>query len=156
MNTLLLIHLCCLKYTKSVFLHSIWKSGVILPTNGGLAVGWTLCCSKSLTHLCLSKPQGQPTDLKILGELSDFLQINAFLAVDCLLGFYNCERIRLKIHNPVCLKQLCAYRGGEQVYILLTSWPTFAMSPQVMGTEEERVVVAVFSTDGCGAMTTGD
>lgn len=43
----------------------------------------------------------------------------------------------------------------KQMYVLLTSWPTFAMSPQVMGPEEERVVV-LFSTDGCGAMTTGD
>lgn len=41
------------------------------------------------------------------------------------------------------------------MYILLTSWPTFAVSPQVMGTEGESVV-AVFSTVGCGAMTTGD
>lgn len=43
----------------------------------------------------------------------------------------------------------------KQVYILLTSWPTVAMSPQVMGTEDESEV-AVFITDGCGAMTTGD
>ncbi len=43
----------------------------------------------------------------------------------------------------------------KQVYVLLTSWPTFAISPQVMGTVEESVV-EVFSTDGCGAMTTGD
>lgn len=47
------------------------------------------------------------------------------------------------------------FRYMKQVYALLTSWPTLAMSPQVMGTVEERVV-AVFSTDGCGAMTTGD
>lgn len=43
----------------------------------------------------------------------------------------------------------------KQMYLLLTSWPTFAMSPQVIGTVEESVV-AFFSTDGCGAMTTGD
>lgn len=40
----------------------------------------------------------------------------------------------------------------KQVYILLTSCPTFAMSPKVM----EESVVACFSTDGCGAMTIGD
>lgn len=47
------------------------------------------------------------------------------------------------------------FRYEKQVYILLTSWPTFDRSPQVMGTVEESVV-EVFSTDGCGAMTTGD
>ena len=62
-----------------------------LPANGRLAVGWTLSCSQGLPYLCLSKPQGQPTDLEILGKLSNFLQINAFLAADDLLGFYNCE-----------------------------------------------------------------
>lgn len=46
-------------------------------------------------------------------------------------------------------------KGMEEVYTLFMSWPTFAMSPQVMGTVEDSVV-ALFSTDGCGAMTTGD
>lgn len=35
---------------------------------------------------------------------------------------------------------------------LLTSWPTFAASPQAMVGDS----VEVFRTDGCGAMTTGD
>jgi len=39
--------------------------------------------------------------------------------------------------------------------VLLTSWPTFAMSPHVMDAVEERAL-ALFSADGCGAMTTGD
>lgn len=65
------------------------EQGSNSPANGRLAVGRTLSCSKSLPYLCLSKPQGQPTDLEILGELSNLLQINAFLAADHLLGFYN-------------------------------------------------------------------
>lgn len=43
----------------------------------------------------------------------------------------------------------------KQVYILLTSCPTFAMSAQLMGTAVESVV-EFLSTDGCGAMTIGD
>lgn len=43
----------------------------------------------------------------------------------------------------------------RQVYTLLTSWPTFAASPQAMGPVGDSVVEA-FRTDGCGAMTTGD
>ena len=39
----------------------------------------------------------------------------------------------------------------EQVFILLTSWPTVAMSAQEMG----MGVAAVF-TEACGAMMTGD
>lgn len=62
-----------------------------VPANGRLAVSWTLGSSQSLSYLCLSKPQGQATDLEVLGKLSDFLQINAFLAADYLLGFYKCE-----------------------------------------------------------------
>lgn len=67
------------------------KNRRVIPANGRLAVSWTFSCSESLPYLCLSKPQGQPTDLEILGKLSNFLQINALLCADCLLGFYNSE-----------------------------------------------------------------
>lgn len=43
----------------------------------------------------------------------------------------------------------------SQKYVLLTSWPTLASSPQLMGAME-GCVAAVFNIDGCGAMTTGD
>lgn len=61
------------------------------PANSRLAVGRTLSRSQSLPYLRLSKPQGQPTDLEILGKLSNFLQINTILTAHCLLGFYKCE-----------------------------------------------------------------
>lgn len=61
------------------------------PANGWLAVGRTLSCSKGLPYLCLSKSQGEPADLKVLGKLSNFLQIDAFFTADYLLGFYNDE-----------------------------------------------------------------
>lgn len=59
-----------------------------VPADGGLAVGRTLGRSEGLTYLCLSEPQGKPADLEILGKLPNFLQIDAFLAADHLLGLY--------------------------------------------------------------------
>lgn len=56
-----------------------------LPANGRLAVRRTLRRSEGLPYLCLREAQRQPTDLEVLGKLSDFLQINPFLAADCLL-----------------------------------------------------------------------
>ncbi len=58
------------------------EQGSDLPADGRLAVGRTLSRSQGLPYLCLSKPQGQPTDLKILGKLANFLQINALLVAD--------------------------------------------------------------------------
>lgn len=43
----------------------------------------------------------------------------------------------------------------EQLYVLQTRWPTLDTSPQEMGPLVVRVA-AVFNTEGCVAMTTGD
>lgn len=71
--------------------------GAFLPANGRLAVCRPLSRGQGLPYLCLRKPQGQPADLEILGKLANFLQINALLAADYLLGFYNCDREWSKI-----------------------------------------------------------
>lgn len=82
----------CLQYTTEEKLPHVSQQSCkpSLPANGRLAVSWALSCRQSLPYLCLSKPQGQPTDLEILGKLSDFLQINAFLVAHYLLGFCKC------------------------------------------------------------------
>lgn len=76
-----------------------------LPANGGLAVGWALSRSKGLPYLCLSKSQGQPSDLEILCKLSNLLQINAFLITGRLLGF--CDR------EEFVLKYFTTFRGND-------------------------------------------
>lgn len=76
---------------SDAFYKTLPKVASTLPANGRLAIGRTLGCSQSLPYLCLSEPQGEPTDLEVLGKLSDFLQIDAFLAADYLLGFYKCD-----------------------------------------------------------------
>lgn len=50
---------------------------LLLPADGGLAVGRPLGGAERLAHLGLGQAQGQPADLERFGKLADLLQVDA-------------------------------------------------------------------------------
>lgn len=73
----------------------------LLPADGTLTVGGSLCNAQSLPNLCLGQTQGQSSKFESFCKLLDLIQIYPIynITVSLVDGWLICAKIRKNHHN---------------------------------------------------------